>query len=337
LTYQERISSLIQLGTYLSEHTSLVDELAKSAHQHNQWFTPENVKKSIKAICTQFLEEEKITQWASSYSVEEGDMKTIGLVLAGNIPLVGWHDVMCCFMAGHKSIIKYSSKDELLIPALIKILGDINEGSKKYFEKVEFLKGMDAVIATGGDTASTHFNYYFSKYPHIIRKNRSSCAVLTGDETKEELEGLSNDIFEYFGLGCRSVSKIYFPVGYDHHTFFEACMNNAEVINHNKYKNNFDYTNALYLIGQFEFLTNNFVILREASELSSRISCVHAGYYTDIKELEKALVGLQDQVQCVSTKVSFNNVETTPLGQCQRPGLADYADGVDTMKFLTQL
>ena len=209
---EERLAVLVDLGNHLKHENEEIEALADQAFLLNPWFTVENIKKSLSAISNEFLDGEKLKSWVKKYDIS-APKKRIGHVLAGNIPLVGWYDVMCCFVAGHISVIKYSSKDDILIPALITMLEEFSHDTASYFEKVERLTDFDAIIATGGQTASTHFNHYFGKYPNIIRKNRSSCAIVTGDETSEEMSGLSNDIFEYFGLGCRSVSKVYLPTG----------------------------------------------------------------------------------------------------------------------------
>lgn len=264
-------------------------------------------------------------------------MKRIGLVLAGNIPLVGWHDVLCTFVAGHKSVIKYSSKDNVSIPALIDRLIAIHPESASYFESVESLKDIDAVIATGGDTAATHFKHYFAKYPHIIRKNRNSVAVLSGEENTQDLMLVISDIMGYFGLGCRSVSKIYLPHGWPLDLLFEASLKHADNIHHSKYKNNYDYNHAMYLLSQQDFVTNDFLIMIEDQALASRIACLHYQRYGDLQEVISDLQRHEDELQCVSSKIKLEGIKTVPLGQCQQPGLEDYADNIDIMHFLTHL
>lgn len=334
---EERKKALIELGAAIRNDKEWVDTMIEAAYIHNKWFTPSNSKKSLMAIANEFLREDKIEAWTSDYSISEVTPKNIGLVLAGNIPLVGWHDIMCTFLVGHKSIIKYSSKDEILISQLIQRLRDINYETKDYFEKVTLIKDIDAVIATGGDTAATHFKHYFGKHPHIIRKNRSSIAILSGEETEDELYSLMDDVFSYFGLGCRSVSKLYLPLGFNTDRIFEASLKYADVVDHTKYKNNFDYNNAIYLLGQRPFLTNNFLILLEDESNASRIACLHYENYNTAEGLAQKLVSQKEDLQCISSNINLPDVDTIPLGKCQEPKINDYADGIDTLQFLINL
>jgi hypothetical protein len=329
---------LHELGTLLQENDNQkIEALIATAKIHNQWFTSENIRKSIEAISTQFLTSDRLTPWANQYNIKEDSNQIIGVVMAGNIPMVGFHDMLCSFIAGHKTMLKCSSKDDILIPGLIELMKEIDPRTAKYFEKVDRLKGFDAVVATGGDTAAVHFEYYFSKYPHIIRKNRSSVAILDGSETPEELRELGADIFDYFGLGCRSVSKLYIPRDFNTDGLFEAFYHYKEVINHNKYKNNFDYNHAIYVLTLEPFLTNDFIILREDPALASRIACLHFERYDELEQATQDLASIKDQLQCVSSKNVISDWDHIALGQCQKPGMNDYADYVDTMQFLTQL
>lgn len=335
---EDRIAVLDQLGTLLQQNDHpKIEALIATAKIHNQWFTTENIKNSIEAISTEFLASEKLIPWADQYGITDKSQRTIGVVMAGNIPMVGFHDLLCSFIAGHKTMLKCSSKDDILIPGLLELMNEIDPRSSAYFDKVDRLKGFDAVVATGGDTAAVHFEYYFSKYPHIIRKNRSSVAILDGTETTEELIALGADVFDYFGLGCRSVSKLYIPQDYNTDALFEAFYHYKEVIHHNKYKNNFDYNHAIYVLTLEPFLTNDFIILREDPAVASRIACLHYERYGDLVQVQKELSVIKDQLQCVSSKQSLEGWDHIALGQCQKPGLNDYADYVDTMQFLTQL
>jgi len=334
---EDRIEALVQLGYAILDYGPWIDNLCEAAYIQNKWFTKTNSLRSLNAIANQFLNTSKLKDWMAKYKISNVDRKKVGLVLAGNIPLVGWHDILCTFVAGHTSIIKYSSKDEILTQGLIQRLEKINPETKSYFQKEERIKNVDAVIATGGNTAATHFKHYFDKQPHIIRKNRSSIAILSGEESMDELYSLMDDIFVYFGLGCRSVSKVYIPVGFSTDAIFEASLVHADVIDHTKYKNNFDYNNAIYLLGQRPFLTNNFLILTEDEALSSRISCLHFEKYESLEELIPKVNSQSEELQCVSSSMDIKGVTTTPLGQCQLPGLSDYADGIDTLQFLIEL
>jgi hypothetical protein len=334
---EERKEALFQLGLAIKNDSDWIKDIVESAYIHNKWFTPANSAKALNAVADEFLNEEKLDHWLSPYQLVEANAKNVGLVLAGNIPLVGWHDILCTFITGNKSIIKYSSKDEILISQLIQRLELINPKTKDSFQKVEFIKDIDAVIATGGNTAATHFKQYFGKQPHIIRKNRSSVAVLTGKESDDELFSLMDDVFCYFGLGCRSVSKLFIPEDFNTDRIFEASLKYADVIDHPKYNNNFDYNNAIYLLGQRPFLTNNFLILVEDTALSSRISCLHYEKYTSVEVLASKLQQQHEDLQCISSNSSIGSIETIALGQCQMPSVSDYADGVDTIQFLINL
>ncbi|MEL6390427.1 MAG: acyl-CoA reductase [Bacteroidota bacterium] len=335
MTLEDRITALAALGSHVRNNQEHWASLQAAAFNENQWFTIDNTSKSLRAIADQYLDERRLRSWVANYDIQADHRRRVGLVLAGNIPLVGWHDVLCTFVAGHTAVLKLSSKDRVLITGLIDALQSIDNQSISYFEIHDQLKDFDAVIATGGETAATHFEHYFGRYPNVIRGNRSSVAVLSGDESNEDLELIGQDVFTYFGMGCRSVSKLYVPRGYDFDRFFKAIIPFGSVIEHSKYKNNYDYSNAIYLLGQTPFLTNNFLILMESPDLSSRISCLHYEYYDDQMELDKLLSEQIDEIQCISTTLQLPSVHTVSFGECQRPGLRDYADGIDTMSFLT--
>lgn len=303
----------------------------------NGWFTIENIQKSMCAIASEYLDEAKLTKWVNNYEINDSPAKKIGLVMAGNLPLVGIHDLICSYIAGHHTLIKCSSKDQVLINAVVEQMIAIDSRNEEHITIVDQLKGYDAVIATGGDTAATHFEYYFRKYPHIIRKNRNSVAILTGEETDDDLALLANDIFDYFGLGCRSVSKVYIPRDFEIDRLFRSFVKHQDVIHHNKYKNNFDYNHAIYVLTQQPCLTNDVIILREDEQIASRIACLHYERYDDLDTVMNALEAQRDDIQCLSTKEAIAGWTHIPLGTCQQPGLSDYADNVDTMKFLTTL
>ncbi len=330
-----RIKLLDRLGSIIRSEDSWVNKISQSAYIENPWFTPKNCLLALEHIARAHLNEEAILKWIAPYNLNTIEPKNIGLVLAGNIPLVGWHDVMSTFISGHRSVIKFSSKDSILIKALIDRMAVLDARSASYFKVVERLDHIDAVIATGGNTAATYFKYYFGKYPHIIRKNRSSIAILDGQENETDLALLSDDIFTYFGLGCRSVSKLYVPDGYQFDTLFESSLEHAHIIDHNKYKNNFDYNNAIYLLSQRAFLTNNIFILLQDSALSSRIACVHYEHYSDIDLLSQGLAQQARDIQCITSKNDVAGLDVIPLGTCQRPELDQYADAIDTLHFLT--
>ena len=338
MTLEERITVLTNLGALISANSDpQIDAVINKSIIDNPWFTKEGIKLALDTIATEYLDEEKLYKWTDAYTFPGDDPKTVGLVLAGNIPLVGFHDVLSVFISGHRNLIKLSQKDSVLMKWLIEKMIEIDFRCADFFKFAEQLKTMDAVIATGGEVAATHFKYYFSKYPHIIRKNRSSIAVLDGSEDQQTLRLLGEDVFTYFGLGCRNVSKIYVPAGFELNKIFESFVDFSYVIDHNKYKNNFDYSYAIYLLGKEPFLTNNFLILREDKTLGSRISCLHYEYYDDPSRLQEELQNHEEHIQCIASRIPFDNLQTIDFGMCQKPSLNDYADRVDTLKFLLSL
>lgn len=341
----KRIEAFAALGSFLNLYTSndkethsfskIMDENIELAMIHNPWFIKEDIFFNLRQWA-QNLTTEKLTNWVKSYSFQENQLKTIAVIMAGNIPLVGFHDFLSVLISGNKVLVKQSSKDKFLLPCLAQFLIHENPEFKNLIEFTdERLENFDAVIATGSGNTARYFEYYFSKKPHIIRKNRSSVAILTGDETKEDLENLSEDIFRYFGLGCRNVSKLYVPENYNFTEFFEAVFPRGPIINHHKYANNYDYYKAVYLMGGQAFLENNFLIIKEDKSDASPIACVFYEYYTDLQSLKEELALKSDQIQCmVSESESIGNLR---FGETQKPNLTDYADGVDTMEFLTKL
>jgi len=339
ISLSERVSSLVLLGHFLSDLSTL--EIAAVCHRaeiENPWFTQDNIKKSLGAIKDQFLNQEALHQLIDTYKLDDNiPSKKIGLILAGNIPLVGLHDVLCCYLTGHISLIKYSDKDKVLLQLLIKKLTEINENNTSYFVEVAKLIEYDAAIVTGSNTTAKHFEYYFGHVPHIIRKNRNSVAILTGSETEDELQVLGNDVFSYFGLGCRNVSKIFVPTGYDITRLFVVFDTYKEVIFHNKYKNNYDYNVALLLLNKEKFLHNDMLILRESDQIISRIGSLHYQYYDNIDDLNTWLDTHKDEIQCVVSNGDVKGVDVVPFGKSQCPSILTYADGVDTIQFLLSL
>ncbi len=332
ISAEKKIEILGHLSPILNELDEDFGKAVESAYQHNKWFTKPNTLLAIKNIREQFLEEKKLERWLSGYDLKVCKPVNVGIVMAGNIPLVGFHDFLCVFMSDHKAIIKLSSKDHILFPFILKALLEIEPALAEYISVSEIIKGMDAVIATGSNNSSRYFEYYFGKYPHIIRKNRSSVAVLSGDESQQDLESLGTDIFTYFGLGCRNVSKLYVPAGYSFELFFQAVEKfRTEMTDHNKYKNNYDYNRVLLLMNHTPFLTNDFMILTEDRSLTSPVATLHYEFYSDETDLHKKLEVSRDNIQCIAGN------DFLPFGTTQSPGLMDYADGVDTMEFLTQL
>ena len=344
LTLAERIDTLVALGDYLREdNDEFLEALQKRTEFNNSWFTLANQRAALEAIRDQFLDRDKLNTWVRNYpdlapATSPLSQKTVGLVLAGNIPLVGFHDILCVYIAGHRAQIKLSSKDAYVLPYLLKKLADFNPGAAAYFDVGDKLRGFDAVIATGSDNSARYFEAYFGRYPHIIRKNRNAVAVLSGSETTEELRALGQDIFRYFGLGCRNVSKLYVPEGYDFQPLLEVLHEWKELQNHTKWKNNFDYNYALTTLNKESFhLTGPLMVLEEEA-IVSRIATLHFSYYSDVAALETELTARAEQIQLVVAPAGLlAGVNTFGFGEAQVPGPGDYADGVDTLAFLSTL
>jgi hypothetical protein len=304
----------------------------------NEWFIPSNIIYMLKNISGN-LEINNLNSWISNYHKlrQFENSKKIGLITAGNIPLVGFHDVLCVLISGHQLIVKHSSKDEKLMRWLLDQLIEIEPRFKEFIHiKKERLSNFDAIIATGSDNTAKYFEYYFGKYPNIIRKNRNSIAVLTGNETEEELMLLADDMLLYFGLGCRNVSKLYLPENYDIQKIFKSVVRYDNYINHNKFCNNYLYNKSIFLLNQVKFFENGFLILKEDASINSPISVVHYEFYSNIENVNKRIDVEKDKIQCIVAKDAFI-IGSVKFGQSQNPGLADYADNVDTMEFLLSL
>ncbi|QSB25990.1 acyl-CoA reductase [Flavobacterium sp. CLA17] len=353
MTLETKKSVFVELGKFLKQfsennttkksdvlHNDLFfDDFEKLIHlsqSHNGWYTPEQVYFALQSWADA-LTEENITKWLSNYSfelsVEKENGKNVALILAGNIPLVGFHDFLSVLISGNTAVIKTSSNDQHLLPFLAKY---IIAGNPDFSDKINFVEGklenFDAVIATGSNNTARYFEYYFKDKPSIIRKNRNSVAVINGKETKEQLEALGEDIFRYFGLGCRNVSKLFVPKGYKFDAFFEAIFKYQDVIHYEKYANNYDYNKAVFLMSNFKLLDNGFLTLKEDPSYASPISSVFYEFYESREDLEKRLEADTEQIQCiVSADSGKNNI---PFGQTQNPQLWDYADNVDTITFL---
>ncbi|HSD05904.1 acyl-CoA reductase [Flavobacterium sp.] len=307
-------------------------DLIQLSQSHNGWYTPEQVYFAINSWA-EALSEENLTQWLSQYDLNNVKPKKVALVLAGNIPLVGFHDFISVLITGHDVLVKTSSNDQHLLPFLANYLIALEPDFKNKISFVEGkLENFDAVIATGSNNTARYFEYYFKDKPSIIRKNRNSVAVLNGDETKEQLIALGEDIFRYFGLGCRNVSKLFVPRGYSFDAFFDAIFEYQDIIHYEKYANNYDYNKAVFLMSNFQLLDNGFLTIKEDSSYSSPISSVFYEYYENVADLQNRLDNDVDHIQCV---VSNNIVKNSiPFGTTQKPNLWDYADNVDTVAFL---
>ncbi len=321
------------------DHFRILKNAKIKAQEENPWFTRFFIKKALYAIGIS-LTEDKINAWLTQYPELNKQVKKpqrIGLVNAGNIPMVGFHDFLNVLVSGHIYYGKLSEKDKHLPKALAEILIDINPVYKeRIFFEASALKNFDAIIATGSNNSSRYFEFYFGKYPHIIRSNRNGVAVLTGEETNEELQGLADDIFMYFGMGCRNVSKLYVPENYKPDKFFENLRKYEFLKDHNKYMNNYDYNKSIFLMNRDIFYDNEFVLLKENNNLSSPISVVYYEFYQDINKVKEQLENNKDSIQCIVSHSGLLNNALEP-GQTQYPEVWDYADNVDTLKFLLSL
>ncbi len=336
MTSNQRIEAFAALGKHLLEKDNNLQSLIENSRYQNPWFIPEYVNTAVLAIA-ESLTIPKLSEWLSHYNIETFPtaQTTVGLTLAGNIPLVGFHDVLCCLISGFSIQVKLSSDDKLLIPYLLNKLQDIEPAFIPKIQFVERLKKFDKIIATGSNNTSRYFEYYFKNVPHIIRKNRNGIAVLSGKESNAELTALGHDIFDYFGLGCRNVSKIYFPKNYHYPTFFEAIESFFAIGDHYKYHNNYDYNKAIYLVNGDKHLDNGFLLLKEDTRIASPLAVVFSEEYDDLNELQNILQERQHEIQCISSNLTFEKTSPIfPFGQNQRPGLSDYADGVDVLDFL---
>lgn len=326
----ERISAFNKLGKELDKlPEDSFQSLAYRAKNENPWFTVDSVRMAVRGISS-WLDATKLLSWTSRYNLDTTS-RTIAIVMAGNIPLVGFHDFLCVLMAGHKVMIKISSKDTVLIKYVVETLIQIEP---RFADRITItadqLKGFDAIIATGSDNTSRYFEYYFAKYPHIIRRNRTSVAVITGEESPEELAALGTDVFSYFGLGCRNVGKVFLPKGYEPQRLLEAWSTHRDIIHHHKYCNNYDYQKSVMLVAQLPFLDSGFVMLRPDEKLFSPLSVVYYEFYEDDESLAQKLVTSEDKIQCIVSKKG-----EVKFGQSQFPSLYDYADRIDTMLFVT--
>ncbi|CAA0200363.1 acyl-CoA reductase [Tenacibaculum maritimum] len=349
---QQRISAFTKLGAFLSQFSQnkIVKKeniefndlffdgfkhQIKIAQEHNSWFTKDNILFSIENW-SKALNEKDLTTWVSTETLGKNPSKKIAIIMAGNIPLVGFHDFLAVLISGHNVVVKQSSNDEHLLPFLAKYLEYVAPSLKGniLFTK-DKLTNFDAVIATGSNNTARYFEYYFKDKPSIIRKNRNSCAIITGNETAEDFKNLSEDIFRYFGLGCRNVSKLFIPKGYNFDPFFKGMFHQQETINNAKYANNYDYNKAVYLMSEFDILENGFLMIKEDQSYSSPIASIFYEYYDNIDNLKIKLYEEREKIQCV---VANNFIENEiPFGQTQHPKLSDYADGVNTLKFLSEL
>ena len=349
---QERINAFVKLGDFLRQFSNEVIQKAdnvehnelffdgfkhqlKLAKEHNGWFTEENIKFALKSW-SDALTFHNLNTWLESYSIENIDPKQVAIIMAGNIPLVGFHDFLSVLISGHSVLVKQSSNDKHLLPYISKYLEYVE---LKFKGNITFTEGkienFDAVIATGSNNTARYFEYYFKGKPSIIRNNRNSVAVLTGTETTEDLINLSDDIFRYYGLGCRNVSKLFVPKGYKFDTFFESIYHWHPIVEKAKYANNYDYNKAVYLMSEFDMLENGFFMIKEDESFASPIATMFYEYYEDISDLKEILEAKKEQIQCIVSN-GFTKNEIA-FGATQKPQLWDYADDVDSIKFLLSI
>ncbi len=345
---KQRIKAFVELGTILREmaridldinhennaHQEIVDVI-KYAKAENSWFTEENIQFALKSW-SDALSEENLNLWINNYDLMETSPKQIAIIMAGNIPLVGFHDFLSVLISGNKVLIKLASNDKRLLPFIAQQLIAINPEFEDLIKLTEGkISNFEAVIATGSNNTARYFEHYFEKYPHIIRKNRNSIAVLSNDDTTEDLERLANDIFRYFGLGCRNVSKLYVPKDYDFAKLFQALYKWKDIIYNNKYMNNYDYNKAVYLMDSMKLLDNEFILLKEDTNFSSPIAVLFYENYDSMESLRNELIKENENIQVVVSKIKIEGAVN--FGMTQTPQLWDYADGVDTIEFLRKL
>ena len=346
---KDRINCFIKLGEFLSQLDQdspdfLLDKLEilkskiKEAEISNNWFTEESVLNSLKALSGQ-LSEESFDAWITPYNLSEFENnKKVLLVMAGNIPLVGFHDFVSVIISGNKAVVKLSSNDKVLFPFVWEVMSEICPDLSDKLEYIDDIKErkFDAVIATGSDDSAKYFEYYFKNIRRIIRKNRRSIAILNGEESNQELQGLADDVFLYFGLGCRSVSKVFLPKGYNLDKLFDVFFPFKEIVNHKKYGNNYDYNKAIFLMGGHKLTENGFLLMKEDSSLQSPVSMLFYEFYEDLEIVKDYIDENSELLQCVVSKENLVK-KNTHFGETQKPQLWDYADNIDTIEFLTTL
>ena len=339
MNHQQRLEAFVRLGKVLSEVAENPTESSwavayRQAEAKNGWFTQENISIALRGIAY-MLDSEKLEKWLSEYSIPESGDKKVGLIMAGNIPLVGLHDLLCVLVSGNEAVVKLSSQDEILPKMLLETLAEI---SPELASKVEIadgkLENFTHVIATGSDNSARYFEYYFGKYPNIIRKNRNSIAIINGDESEDELRALGKDIFRYFGLGCRNVSKVYLSDKMEPKALLDKLEDWNPIGNHNKYFNNYEYHKAIFLVEKMAHLDNGFLLMREEPGLGCPVGVLHYQTYGTLDQMIAEVEIHKDAIQCLVASENLGFEYSVPFGKAQSPELWDYADGVDTMQFL---
>lgn len=352
MNLHQRINAFAKLGTFISqfttpeparndtiEHNSVFFDgfkhQLKLAKEHNGWFTQKNLAFALNGWA-ESLTTSQLEHWLKTYTIANVSPQQVAIIMAGNIPLVGFHDFVSVLLSGHNVLVKQSTNDKHILPYLAKYLEYVEPEFKG---KITFTEGklenFDAVIATGSNNTARYFEYYFKDKPSIIRKNRNSVAVLSGNESEEQMRHLSEDIFRYYGLGCRNVSKLFLPQGYNFDAFFNAMFPWKDIINEHKYANNYDYNKAVYLMSEFDMLENGFLMIKEDISYSSPIATLFYEYYDTPEALQEKLKSEANNIQCI---VAHNFIDTEiPFGKTQKPELWDYADNVDVIDFLLKI
>lgn len=333
---EERINAFVSLGNYLKQSEDL-NNIIEQAYLKNTWFNPKECRSALNAWA-KLLERTEIEHWLSNYKLEEQSSKNVGLILAGNIPIVGFHDICSVLMTGHIANIKLSSNDDVLIPHLLTKLTEFNPLMKHQIVYVDRLNSVDAVIATGSNNSSRYFEYYFNNKPNIIRKNRNSVAILKGNESKDDFLKLGEDIFSYYGQGCRNVSKLFVPNDYDFIPLLDSLESFNYIADQSKYFNNYNYYKSIYLVNREQHLDTGFLLLKESDSMQAPLSVLYYEYYSDGANLKAKLDSLHESIQCIVSAEKFDSKnQMVNFGGSQQPGWMDYADGVDTISFLIRL
>ncbi|MBK7692088.1 MAG: acyl-CoA reductase [Bacteroidetes bacterium] len=324
----KRIDTLLQLKAYLLQNTEEWQQIKDLAERQNGWFTQEFIEFHTAAICDQYLSEAPLQKFGSQLLTAEQKNKSlsVGITMAGNIPMVGFHDFLCVYLSGYSQRIKYSSKDSVLMPHLVKKILELDSNNEALISESSMLKNCDAYIATGSNSSAIYFEKYFAKYPHIIRKNRTSVAILDGTETTKQLEDLADDVYMYFGLGCRNVSKILVPRAYDFVPLLTAFNKYDHLKNHNKYRNNYDYNLAIFILNNQYYMSNESLLLSENTSAFSSIAVLHFEYYDAMPVMKQS-----EEIQAIMGK------DFIPFGSAQTPTLFDFADGISTIDFINSL
>lgn len=336
MTTYQRLAAFSILKNRILANNDMLEDVISKAYSRNAWFTPDNIRQAIHSNLN-LLDQANLDEWIKPYheNLEIRTDKTVGLILAGNIPMVGFHDVLTCLIAGFNVQIKTSSDDNIIIPYILDQLIAIEPEFTAKINIVDKLNDFDLIIATGSNNTARYFDYYFRNVPHIIRKNRNGVALIMKDDTEADFKKLGKDIFDYFGLGCRNVSKIFFPAAFDYSVFFKAIEEYADISNHYKYNNNYEYNKAIYLVNGDEHMDNGFLLLKRDERIASPLGVVYFEEYQDLQELKERLVLEAEKIQCIVGHTNIDGISpSVPFGKSQKPGLSDYADGVNILDFL---